>query len=103
MDAAKIQKFAHSFPDVIEAPHFHFTSFRIDGKIFATMPPGAELLHVFVSDEDREIAVTAHPAVCSALSWGKRIVGVRIDLNGADADLVRDLLRAAYDFKAGRR
>jgi len=103
MDAAQVQKFAHTFPDVVEAPHFHFTSFRIDGKIFATMPPGAELLHVFVSDPDREAAVTAHPAVCSALNWGKRIVGVRIELKAADDALVRDLLQAAYDFKAGRR
>ena len=49
------------------------------------------------------VAVAAHPEVCEALSWGKRVVGVRIDLGGASRALVEDLLRAAYDSKAPKR
>jgi len=100
MKADAVRRFALSLPDATEEPHFHFSSFRIKGKIFATMPPSHELLHVFVPDEDREAAVAAHPVNCEALHWGKRVVGVRIDLTSADESLVEDLLRAAYDSKS---
>jgi len=91
-----------SLPDATEEPHFHFTSFRIGGKIFATMPPSNELLHVFVPEVDREAAIAAHPECCESLHWGKRVVGVKIDLTSAGSPLVRDLLQAAYDAKASK-
>ena len=94
-----MRAFALSLPDATEEPHFHYTSFRVKARIFATMPPSNDLLHVFVPDEDREMAVTAHADCCEALHWGKRVVGVRVDLNQAGRDLVEDLLRAAYDAK----
>ncbi len=31
------RKYALTFPDVIESPHFEKTSFRVNKKIFATM------------------------------------------------------------------
>lgn len=100
MDAASVRELATSLPDVTEEPHFHFTSFRIDGRIFATMPPGGALLHVFVPEEERELAVAAHPEVCETLHWGKRLVGVKVNLRAAADDLVATLIRAAYDDKA---
>lgn len=103
MDADAIKRFALSLPDATEEPHFHFTSFRINGKIFATMPPSNDLLHVFVPEQDREVAVAANPKVCEALHWGKRVVGVRISLGDASRDLVEDLLRAAYDSKSAAK
>jgi predicted DNA-binding protein (MmcQ/YjbR family) len=103
MNAGAVRRFALSLPDATEEPHFHYTSFRIGGRIFATMPPGDDLLHVFVPDEDREAATAAYPDICAALHWGKRVVGVRVDLAKASARLVEDLLRAAYDGKAQQR
>jgi hypothetical protein len=100
MDEAAVRQIAIALPEVTEAPHFHFTSFRIDGKIFATMPPGGELLHVFVPEEERELAVAAYPTICAALHWGMRVVGVRVNLGAASNELVENLLRAAYDSKA---
>lgn len=99
MNADAVRQFSLALPEATEEPHFHFTSFRIGGKIFATMPPGEKLLHVFVPDEDREAAVAACPAICESLQWGKRVIGVRIDLEAASEELVTDLLRAAYDLK----
>ncbi len=101
MDGDAVREFALSLPDATEAPHFHFTSFRIGGRIFATMPPGNELLHVFCPEPDREAAVAAHPEFCAVLHWGKRVVGVRIELGKADGAFVRDLIQAAYDEKSG--
>lgn len=103
MQVDAVRSFALSLPEATEEPHFHFTSFRIGGKIFATMPPSNDLLHVFVPDEDREAATAAHPDVCAALHWGKRVVGVRVELRKASAALVEDLLRAAYDSKSQKR
>jgi hypothetical protein len=100
MNADSVRQLATSLPDVTEEPHFHFTSFRIDGRIFATMPPGGALLHVFVPEEERELAVNAHPDVCETLHWGKRLVGVKVNLRTADDRLVATLIRAAYDDKA---
>lgn len=100
MNADSVRNLATSLPDVTEEPHFHFTSFRIDGRIFATMPPNGLLLHVFVPEEERNLAVLTHPDVCEELHWGKRLVGVKIDLKAADDDLVATLIRAAYDDKA---
>jgi hypothetical protein len=100
MDADSVRELATSLPDVTEEPHFHFTSFRIDGKIFATMPPSGVLLHVFVPEEERNLAVLTHPDVCEELHWGKRLVGVKIDLKAAGDELVATLIRAAYDDKA---
>lgn len=100
MNADAVREFALSLPDATEEPHFHFTSFRIGGKIFATMPPRNELLHVFCPEEDREAAVAEYPEVCEVLHWGKRVAGVKLELARADDDFVRDLLQAAYDAKA---
>jgi hypothetical protein len=94
-----VRRLATALPDVTEAPHFTHI-FRIDGRIFATMPPGGAFLHVFVPEEERELAVLAHPKVCEVLHWGKRLVGVRIDLPSAGAELVETLVRAAYEDKA---
>jgi hypothetical protein len=103
MDVEAVRKFALGLPDATEEPHFHFTSFRINGKIFATMPPSNDLLHVFAPEEDREVAIAAHPQVCEQLHWGKRVVGVKINLAGARQTLVEDLLRAAYDSKSKQK
>jgi len=100
MDVESVRRLALSFAGVTEEPHFHFTSFRIHGRIFATMPPGNDLLHVFVPEAEREEAVTAFPTSCESLHWGKRVVGVRVDLSAAPDVLVGDLLRVAYDDKA---
>jgi hypothetical protein len=49
LDVAR--RFALSLPETTEAPHFHYASFRVQGKIFATAPPDGEHLHVFVADD----------------------------------------------------
>jgi hypothetical protein len=102
MNAESVRELALSLPAATEEPHFHYTSFRVGGKIFATMPPGDELLHVFVPEEDREAAAAAHPESCEVLHWGKRVVGLKIRLDSVSVELVEDLLRAAYDSKSAK-
>ena len=103
MKVDAVRQFALSLPEASEEPHFHYSSFRVGGKIFATMPPSNDLLHVFAPEEDRQAAIAAHPEACKTLHWGKRVVGVRVDLKAASRSLVEDLLRAAYDSKLQKK
>lgn len=102
MNRDSVEAFALSLPQATREPHFHFTSFRIGGKIFATMPPSNDLLHVFVPEEAREVAVLQFADCCEALHWGKRVVGVKVDIDKANDELIRDLLLTAYRAKGGR-
>ena len=45
------RRFALSLPETTEQPHFEKSSFRVKGKIFATVPVGGKALHVFVGEE----------------------------------------------------
>ena len=57
-----IRTHALSLDAVTEEPHHTYSSFRVRGKIFVTIPPEATHLHVFVGEEDRERALAMYPA-----------------------------------------
>lgn len=97
---AQVRRFALSLPEAVEAPHFDKTSFRIRGKIFATVPPGGEHLHVFVGEPEREVMVAAAPQAYEKLWWGKKPVGLRVTLAKAKTADVEELLRSAWQDKA---
>ena len=103
MKLADVRRFALSLPAVTEEPHFHLSSFRVTGKIFATVPPEGTHLHVFVNGEELEIMPLAKPKAYEKLLWGKRVAGLRVTLAAAKADDVKDLLRTAWRRKAPKR
>ena len=96
MTIAQARRFALSLPEVTEEPHFEYTSFRVRGRIFATAPPDGKHLHVFVADEDLEIALALNPAFLEALHWGKKVVGLRVALAKAKPAVVENLLTRAW-------
>ena len=100
MKLAEARRHALSLPEATEAPHFHFTSFRVRGKIFATAPPTGEHLHVFVADDDRDQALALAPECVEKLHWGEKVVGLRILLERAKPSLVKRLLAQAWARKA---
>lgn len=100
MTLAEVRRFALHMPEAVEAPHFHFSSFRVRGKIFATIPPEETHLHIFVGDAHREPALAMHPECLEKLLWGGKVVGLRVTLAQAKNDVVEDLLRAAWTAKA---
>lgn len=102
MKLGAVRRFALSLPGATEAPHFDYGSFRVAGRIFATFPPGGEHLHVMVGDEEREQALELHPRYVEKLWWGKKVLGVRVALAQADAQVVKELLRAAWERKAAK-
>lgn len=103
MTAEELRRIALALPETSEQPHFEMTSFRVRGKIFATIPPDRQHAHVFVDDESVRMAVSLDASVFSELWWGKRLAGVRIGLAGADAGFVADLVADAWRCRAPKR
>jgi hypothetical protein len=86
-----------------ESPHHGYTSFRVRGRIYATAPKEGGSLHVFVDEQDRDRMVRLHPGVYERLGWGRKVVGLRVDLERAEPEEVRALLRTAWQRKIGKR
>ena len=100
---AEARKFALSLPEATEQPHFQYSSFRVKGKIFATVPTEKDRLNIFVDDERGELAMSMFPDAYEKLWWGKKVVGVTVHLSAADASDVQDLLYSAWKRKAPKR
>jgi hypothetical protein len=100
-DPADVRTIALGLPETTEQPHFDMASFRVRGKIFATLPD-AEHLHAMLSEEDIHAAVGEHPDVCEEKWWGKRLAAVRVDLPATDPALLSELLTDAWRHKAPR-
>lgn len=98
-----VRRFALGLPEVTEEPHFDKASFRVARKIFVTVPPEGTHIHVFVGDARREPALALHPGSIEKLTWGGKVVGVRIDLARCPAEAVRELVRAAWEERAPAR
>jgi len=100
MKLDQARKIALALPEVTEEPHFQSTSFRIRGKIIATVPPGNEFMHIFVQESQREEAITTNPDCVEKLWWGQKVAGIRVILAKANAALLKKLLRDAWINKA---
>jgi hypothetical protein len=97
---AAIRKYALSLPEVTEEPHHQYGSFRVRGKIFVTFPPEEDYLHVFVAEQERELALAMYSEFTEKLLWGGKVVGVRLTLESAPQAAVKNLVRQAWANKA---
>lgn len=100
---ADVRAIALSLPGAVEAPHFDYASFRVGGRIFATLPPDDRHLHAFVDETERQRALALHPGCVEALHWGRRVLGLRVDLRAVDTTLTTRLLVQAWSRKAPKR
>ncbi len=100
---AAVRQLALALPEATEAPHFQYASFRVGGKIFATLPPEGEHLHVFVADDERDLALALAPECVEKLLWGGKVVGLRVTFARASPALVKRLLAQAWARKAPKR
>ena len=92
-----IRQHALSLEAVTEEPHHHYSSFRVRGKIFVTIPPDEEFIHVFVAEEDREPALALYPEFVEKLFWGSKVLGLRVHLAAAKPAVVKALVSRAYE------
>jgi hypothetical protein len=79
------------------------SSFRVRGRIFATVPPDGQHLHVFVDEGEVHAAVTEDPAAFEPLLWDRRLRGLRIRIAAAPADPVAELLEESWRRRAPAR
>jgi hypothetical protein len=98
-----VRKVALALPHTTEEPHHDYGSFRVRGKIFVTIPPGGELLHIFLPAEQRELALAVDPEFLEPLHWGSKVLGVRARLPLARKATVLGLVRQAHSFKSDSR
>jgi hypothetical protein len=91
---------ALALPETTEEPHHNFGSFRVRGKIFVTIPPDNEHIHVFVNEQDRELTLAVHPDFTEKLLWGGKVVGIRVALARAKPAVVKAMVLQAYKHKA---
>ncbi len=93
------RRLALALPEAAEQDHHGFPSFRVRGRIFATLPD-PEHLRVFIDPEAVDEAVAESPAACAPLWWGTRLSGLAVDLPAADVATVAELLTDAWRRKA---
>ena len=100
--AQDLVRLALALPEATEQDHHGMTSFRVGGKIFATVPDEG---HVRVMAGEAEIhAVVAHdPETFQPFYWGKRLSCVVVVLDRVDAEELRQLLGQAWLDKAPAR
>ena len=92
-----ISDIALSFPEVKESPHFEKTSYRVKGKIFATIGENAELICVKLSVSDQDIFCLHDPKIIFSVpnKWGKS-GWTYVDIKLIGKAMLREILVSAY-------
>jgi hypothetical protein len=96
------RRIALSLPEATEQDHFGRPSFRVRGRIFATLW-APDQMNVMLDMSGILDAVDANPQACSEFWWGKRVRAVQVDLRLSDPALIRTLLQQAWRRKAPRQ
>jgi hypothetical protein len=92
---------ALALPESTEQDHHGMPSFRVRGKIFATVPDDKHI-RIMVDEAEIRAAVAENPTVCEAGYWGKKLACVVVALRPATVQLLRELLTEAWLYKAPR-
>lgn len=98
----QIRELALALPEVVERDHHGRPSFRVAGRIFATLWDERQM-NVMLDEPGIRTAVNANPAICQEFWWGKRLRAVQVDLSRADPALACELLADAWEHKAPKR
>jgi hypothetical protein len=93
---------ALALPEVATQDHHGIDSFRVRGKIFASVPDD-DHIRVMVAEDDTNAAVAEYPEVCAPFYWGTRLACVVVTLASASPELVRELLTEAWRRKAPKK
>lgn len=94
----RARQLALALPDAVEQDHHGFPSFRVAGRIFATLPK-PDRLRAMLDEHGIRSAAASWPESCREFYWGRRLACVEIDLAHATEPLVRTLLAEAHEHK----
>ena len=98
----RARSLALALPAASEQDHHGRRSFRVGGKIFATLWDEHHL-NVMLDEGGILTAVHGHPETCSEVWWGTRLAAVRVDLRRVDAAMLASLLGEAWETRAPKR
>jgi hypothetical protein len=102
MDADEARTLALALAESSEQDHHGRPSFRVAGKIFATLWDEHHM-NVMLDEPGIRTAVQDNPSWCAERWWGKRLAAVSVDLEHADPAMLKDLLADAWEGKAPQR
>lgn len=98
----RLRALALALPEAEELPHFEKASFRVKGKIFATLPADGPFAVLKLSLEEQDALSRAAPALFQVTPWGHQ-GWTRVDLEGVEPKLLEQLLRGAWARVAPKR
>ncbi len=91
-----IRQLSLSFEETEEKPHFEKTSFRVKGKIFATLDIATNKLVIKLSEIDQSVFSGDKTAIYPVPNkWGKQ-GWTMIDLAKVEREILEDALTTAY-------
>jgi hypothetical protein len=97
-----VRRLALALPEVVEQDHHGRCSFRVAGRILATLWDAGHM-NVMLDEPGIRTAVQSNPGVCAEFWWGKRLRAVQVDLARAGQALVGELLADCWEQKASKR
>jgi hypothetical protein len=100
--AEEARRLALALPEAVEQDHHGRPSFRVGGKIFATLWDD-EHMNVMLDHDGILTAVHEHPSACSERWWGKRLAAVSVNLPKVMSAVLEELLIDAWVSKAPPR
>jgi hypothetical protein len=99
VEREEARRLALALPEASEQDHHGRPSFRVAGKIFATLWDQTHM-NVMLDEDGIHTAVQRKPETCREVWWGKQLRAVSVDLTDADHQLLADLLSDAWEGKA---
>lgn len=99
-----VRQFALALPEAVEQDHHGFPSFRIGGKIFATLREDRPRMMVKLDPEDQRNLCEAHPGVVEPVPgyWGRK-GATFVAFEACDRSLIEALLAMAWSRVAPKR
>jgi hypothetical protein len=102
LSGQQARRLALSLPEAFGQDHHGRPSFRVAGRIFATLWD-EDHMNVMLDEPGILTAVQGHPDKCAEVWWGKRLAAVRVTLSATDPEFLGDLLADAYEGKSRSR
>jgi hypothetical protein len=96
------RRLALSLPEAVEQNHHGRPSFRVAGKIFATLWSD-EHMNVMLDEGGILTATHEDPATYAEVWWGKKLAAVRVTLPRVEPTALEQLLTEAWELRAPKR
>ena len=102
LTSAHARELALALPEAVEQDHHGRPSFRVGGKIFATLWDD-EHMNVMLDEGGILTAVHRDPTTYEEVWWGKKLAAVRVSLPLVRSNALRQLLTEAWELRAPKR